>query len=117
VKPTGSRYWRFKYRINGKEMLIGLRVYPDVPLKLTRERREEARRLVASGIDPSAKRQAPSGEDRDVGHLRGHRPRVACPAKHQLSLATFSKAQWTFETLIFPRFGDLPISAIKCPTC
>ena len=38
--------------------MIGLGVYPDVPLKLARERREEARRLVASGIDPSAKRQA-----------------------------------------------------------
>jgi hypothetical protein len=31
LQPTGSRYWRFKYRINGKEKLLALGVYPDVP--------------------------------------------------------------------------------------
>jgi Arm DNA-binding domain len=58
VKPSGSRCWRFKYRINGKEKLLALGVYPDVPLKLARDRREEARQLVANGIDPGAKRRA-----------------------------------------------------------
>lgn len=52
LQPTGSRYWRFNYRINGKEKLLALGVYPDVPLKLARERREEARRLVANGTAP-----------------------------------------------------------------
>lgn len=46
LKSSGSRYWRFKYRINGKEMLLALGVYPDVSLKLARDRREEARRAL-----------------------------------------------------------------------
>src|ERR1700730_3786430 len=58
VTPEGGRYWRLRYRYEGREKLISLGVYPDVPLKLARERREGARRLVADGIDPSAKRQA-----------------------------------------------------------
>ena len=58
VTPAGGRWWRFKYRLDGKEKLLSLGVYPDVSLKQARERRDEARRQVADGIDPSAKRQA-----------------------------------------------------------
>jgi integrase len=58
VSPNGSTWWRLKYRFFAKEKLLSLGVYPDVPLKLARERRDEARRLIATGIDPSAKRQA-----------------------------------------------------------
>ena len=58
VNPNGSKWWRLKYRFTGKEKLLSLGVYPDVSLKLARERRDEARRLIADGVDPSAKRQA-----------------------------------------------------------
>src|ERR1044071_9461987 len=57
ITPNGSRWWRFKYRFNGKEKLLSLGTYPDVPLKRAREKRDEARRLVADGVDPSAQRQ------------------------------------------------------------
>ena len=58
VTPTGGRLWRFRYRLGGGEKLLTLGAYPDVPLKRAREKREDARKLVADGIDPSAKRQA-----------------------------------------------------------
>jgi integrase len=58
VTPAGGRWWRFKYRLEGKEKLLSLGVYPDVSLKQARERRDEIRRQVADDIDPSAKRQA-----------------------------------------------------------
>jgi integrase len=58
VTPIGGRWWRFKYRLEGKEKLLSLGVYPDVSLKQARERRDEIRRQVADDIDPSAKRQA-----------------------------------------------------------
>jgi len=57
IKPTGSRLWRFKYSLNGRENRISFGAYPDVPLKLARERRELARQSVAAGIDPSAARK------------------------------------------------------------
>ena len=56
IAPTGSRWWRFKYRFAGKEKRISLGVYPDVGLKKARDRRDEMRKLVADGIDPSAAR-------------------------------------------------------------
>jgi hypothetical protein len=58
VQPSGGRWWRFKYRFQGKERELSLGVYPEISLKLARERREEARRTVAQGIDPSAERKA-----------------------------------------------------------
>jgi len=57
IEPTGSRLWRFKYRHSGKEKLLALGSHPYVSLKRAREKREEARRLLAEGCDPSAQRQ------------------------------------------------------------
>ena len=47
-----------KYRVDGREKLISFGQYPDVPLKAARERRDEARRMIAAREDPSAKRKA-----------------------------------------------------------
>lgn len=58
VTPTGGRLWRFRYRLGGVEKLLTLGAYPDVTLKRAREKREDARKLVADGVDPSAKRKA-----------------------------------------------------------
>jgi integrase len=58
VNPNGSRWWRLKFRYGGKEKLISLGTYPETTLKAARERRDEARVMLAQGINPSAKRQA-----------------------------------------------------------
>jgi Arm DNA-binding domain len=57
IRATGGRLWRFKYRMYGREKLISLGAYPDVPLARAREKRDAARKLLADGIDPSAERQ------------------------------------------------------------
>ena len=57
VQPSGSRYWRFKYYFHGIEKLLSLGVYPDVRLSDARAKRDEARRQIAAGIDPSLKRR------------------------------------------------------------
>jgi hypothetical protein len=58
VTPPGGRLWRLRYRIGNREKLIPLGIYPDVPLKHAREKRDEARRLIADEIDPSTERKA-----------------------------------------------------------
>jgi integrase len=113
VTPTGSRYWRLKYRMHGREKLLALGVYPDVSLKLARDRREKARQLIAEGIDPNAKKQAEKAARSDTFEAIARE--WLGLQEQKLSAATFKKAKWTFETLIFPRLGDLPISAIKAP--
>lgn len=57
VSPTGGKYWRFKYRFAGKEKRLALGVYPDVSMKDARARRDEARRLLANGVDPGIERK------------------------------------------------------------
>lgn len=57
VAPSGGKWWRLKYRFAEKEKRLSLGVYPEVSLKQARLKRDDARRLLASGIDPSEHRQ------------------------------------------------------------
>lgn len=66
VRTKGARWWRLKYRFEGREKLLSLGVYPTVSLKEARERREEFKRQLSRGIDPSAKRQAEKSEQADT---------------------------------------------------
>lgn len=52
VNSNGSRYWRLKYRIAGKEKLLALGVYPDVSLADARQKRSEAKKILSAGGDP-----------------------------------------------------------------
>lgn len=63
VSPTGRKWWRLKFRMDGKERLLALGVYPDVSLKDARQRALAARQMIAAGIDPV---QARSGGEGDV---------------------------------------------------
>jgi len=62
VNPNGSRYWRMKYRYAGKEKLLSIGVYPDITLAEAREKRVEAKRMLAAGNDPSEAKQAAKEE-------------------------------------------------------
>ena len=62
LSPAGGRWWRLKYRIAGVEKRISLGTYPETSLKAAREKMEEARALVAQGIDPSQARKAAKQE-------------------------------------------------------
>ena len=55
--PNGGKWWRLKYRFGGKEKLLSMGTYPEVGLKAARERRDEARALLAEGIDPGIERK------------------------------------------------------------
>lgn len=65
IQPTGSKWWRLRYRYEGKAKMLSLGIYPDVGLKDARERRDEARKLLASGIDPGANRKAQKAAKQD----------------------------------------------------
>jgi hypothetical protein len=59
VTPKGGRYWRYNYRFDGKQKTLSLGVYPDVSLGTARTRHQEAKRLLADGIEPpSIKKRA-----------------------------------------------------------
>jgi hypothetical protein len=56
VQPTGGKWWRLRYRFDGKAKMLSLGVYSDVSLKDARERRDAARKLLANAIDPGEHR-------------------------------------------------------------
>jgi len=58
VASTGGKRWRFKYRFDGKEKLLALGIYPDLSLAEARNKRHEARNLLAHDIDPSVNKKS-----------------------------------------------------------
>ncbi|MCA7616357.1 integrase arm-type DNA-binding domain-containing protein, partial [Escherichia coli] len=58
VHPNGSKYWRLQYRYEGKQKMLALGVYPEITLADARIRRDEARKLLANGVDPGDKKKS-----------------------------------------------------------
>lgn len=57
INPKGGKWWRFRYSFEGKENRLSLGTYPDISLIEARDRRDDARKLLASGINPSDQRR------------------------------------------------------------
>lgn len=113
VHPSGARWWRFKYRVAGKENLLSFGVYPDVPLKLARERRDEARRQLANGIDPSVKRRAEKVAESDSFEAVAREWFGKFSANWAPSHS--SKILRRLEMDVFPWIGSRPVSQVTPP--
>jgi integrase len=61
-----SMWWRFRYKFDGREKMLSLGTYPEITLKEARERRDAARRDLAHGIDPGARRKAEAAASTDT---------------------------------------------------
>lgn len=117
VAPTGGKWWRFKYRFEGKEKRLSLGVYPDVRLKEARERRDDARRLLAAGIDPSVSRKAKKAAR--VARSANSFEVVAREWYEKYSSgwapAHADRILSRLESDIFPWLGGHPVSEIPAP--
>ena len=115
VSPSGGKWWRLKYRFDGKEKLLSLGTYPDTPLKLARDARDEARQLVAQGIDPSAHRKATKSAREESAANSFEVIAREWYASHGPTLApSYSvKVIRRFERDLFPSLGSMAISDMK----
>lgn len=115
VTPSGSRYWRLKYRHGGKEKRLAFGVYPEVSLKTARERRTDARTILDRGEDPAAvKREAEARTEREAAVT------FEAVAREWLG---HQAAGWTAGTLdairanleaeVFPKLGARPMAHLK----
>lgn len=115
VTPAGGRYWRLKYRFAGKEKRLAFGVYPEVPLKLARERRAEARAFLERGDDPAAaKRDAKAQTEREA--VVTFRSVSAAWLDHQSGRwapDTREAIRISLETHAFPTLADLPLVRIR----
>jgi len=117
VAPSGGKWWRLKYRFDGKEKRISLGVYPDVSLKDARQRRDDARKLLANSTDPGANRKA----------VKASKTEGAGNSFEVIAREWYAKnaANWTedhgsriirrLERDAFPWIGSRPIAEIKAP--
>lgn len=117
VSPRGGKWWRFKYRFGGKEKRLSLGTYPDVSLKQARIRRDEARALLADGVDPSAHRKAAKEANTNRA---GNSFEVIAREWFDKHSANWVSSHATriirrFERDIFPWIGGRPIADIKAP--
>ncbi len=113
VSTSGARLWRFKYTFDGKEKLLAIGQYPDVPLSLARERRDEARKLVAQGIDPSAHKKA--AKNAGDGTFEAVFREWLDKQKSALTANTHTNKQQRMETNALPYIGHLPVDEVKAP--
>lgn len=117
VMPTGAKYWRLKYRYGGKEKRLAFGVYPDVSLAQARERRDDARKLLANSTDPSAVKQAQKTSKAELAEnsfeviAREWFVRHAPNWKENHS----SKIIARLEKDVFPWIGARPIAEIAAP--
>jgi integrase len=129
IKPNGSRLWRLRYEFDGVEKGLSLGIYPEVSLKMARERRDEARKLIADDIDPSAQRKAEkiaTGETlelitREWLASLTRQPETLKNAKRRrrrngpMDAKTVARMTKRFETFVFPALGSRPIRRIIAP--
>ena len=116
VHPNGSKYWRLSYRFDKKQRILALGVYPSVSLSKARERRDEARKLIAEGIDPNAKKKS---EATELKAKRDNTRAFKVVAKEWFS----TKKKWSedyhstvrtrLETYVFPSIGDKDVTELS----
>lgn len=117
VTPVGSKLWRWKYRVLGKEKVMALGAYPDVSLAQARESLNHARKQLASGDDPMAKRKADKVASREsaansfeaVARLWWAHWKPARSAQHA------AQVMRRFEADVFPHIGARPVAEIQAP--
>lgn len=114
---SSGKYWRLKFRFGGKEKVLALGVYPEVSLKEARVKREDARRQLAEGIDPSLARKQSKVASRLASE---HNFEAIAREWHQSQLAIWSPghAKRVIESLevdAFPDLGLVPVSELTAP--
>lgn len=115
VQPSGSKWWRYKYRFGGKEKLLALGLYPDVSLAEARERHALARKTLASGVDPGeAKKESKRQIILKSVNTYEAIAREWCDSRRHKWVTSYGEAMMTrLENHVFPKLGNRPISDIS----
>ena len=130
ARPTGAGWWRLRYWLDSREGMLSLGTYPDTGLRDARIRRDEARKLIAAGIDPSNTRKAAKVERKTLHDARlladagmpgagtfEHVGREWLAHVHEVKVSA-GHAQRTrvrLEQDAFPWLGRRPIGEIEAP--
>jgi integrase len=129
VSPSGGKWWRYKYRFDGKEKRLSLGTYPDVPLASrkdsisgvsisgAREKHEFARQLLAQGIDPSEHRKAQAEQNTTAtaNSFEAVTREYLDKTKSRWKPSSIERKLEIFERDVFPWIGSKPIAKVAAP--
>lgn len=117
ISPKGGKYWRLKYRFEGKEKRLALGVYPEISLKEARSKRDEARKILREGKDPATIKQQAK-----LAAKRAEENAFEFIAREWI---TQQSGRWTpdhaervlnsLEQDVFPTLGARPVNEIETP--
>ncbi|ERJ39038.1 Integrase [Burkholderia sp. AU4i] len=117
IAPAGGKWWRLKYRFDGREKRISLGVYPDVGLKDARERRDAARKQLANGVDPGDAKKArkAASEERAANSFELVAREWFARYAPGWASSHADKIIQRLERDMFPWIGGRPIAEITAP--
>src|SRR5262249_50338573 len=113
-KPSGSKLWRLAYRFGGKQKTLALGIYPTVSLSKARLGRDEAKKVLARGIDPSHQRKTERRLEKATAanSIRAIGEEVIAKLEREgRAHVTITKKRWLLD-FAYPAFGDRPVSEI-----
>ena len=102
VFPKGGKWWRYKYRFNSKEKRLSLGVYPDIKLKKARDKRDDARCLLADGIDLAVHRKV----------TKSAQSERAANGLENVAREEYAKYRPTWSKRLRPQTMDIPIFSV-----
>jgi integrase len=115
VTTAGRKYWRWKYRFGGKEKRLAFGVYPDVTLKMAREKRDDARLQLANGVDPGEARRAEKVAQAGAESFEAIAREWHAKFSPGWEASHGDRILRRLENDIFPWLGKRPIGEIKAP--
>ena len=115
IAPHGSKLWRLAYRFRGKQKTLAIGAYPTFTLKAARDKREEAKRLLANGVDPSTERRLAKHITSTENTFKAVAEEVLAKLeKEGRADVTLTKKRWLLD-FTYPAFGHRPIGEITAP--
>ena len=113
VTPSGGRFWRLKYRFNGRESTLTIGSYPEVSLAQARRTRDEARVQLYKNIDPNAAKNDHLLQTDESKLFKSLAMEWMEDRKEVIKENTYMRDLSVFEKDLFPELGHMPINQIK----
>lgn len=113
VTPSGGRFWRLKYRFNGRESTLTIGGYPEITLAQARRARDEARIQLYNNLDPNVVKNDNLRQTNESTLFRVLAMEWMQDRKAVIKEATYLRDLSVFEKDFFPTLGDIPIDQIK----
>ncbi len=112
VHRNGAKYWRVRYRRDGKETVLSLGTYPAISLREAREKASHIHTELVKGLDPATERRKKAEADAGLPTFKVVAEKWLAVKKAKLSPSYVGKMEITIHANLYPRLGDKPLVEI-----